>query len=343
MKDFVLSSICFLLLCNSGAAQCSITAIVPNNVSCKGKCDGSAFISTTTGTAPYSFSWSTGSTAQTIQNLCPNSYTVSIIDNVGCSASTTVTITEPLSSLSVKATATPVNCNSTCNGSLTATASGGVPSYSFSFIPTGNSSSWPYPNPVTINALCANCYTVYVTDANGCSTYTSCIMITEPPPLVVTTTTTPAINGQPNGSTSASVIGGTMPYKYDWWPNGASGQTVNGLPCGTYTVYITDAYGCSASSVATVACITGINEADNDGVNFSMYPNPATSNIIIETAINKRNTVQLTNLLGEIIYSIQASANKINIDVGILPKGIYVVQIRDALNNISGRQRLVIR
>lgn len=49
--------------------------------------DGTATIQVTGGTQPYSYSWSNGSTSKTATNLAPGSYTVTIIDAKGCSAS----------------------------------------------------------------------------------------------------------------------------------------------------------------------------------------------------------------------------------------------------------------
>lgn len=328
-----------ILFIQNTNAQCSIDNIISNDVSCKGECNGFAHVFAITGTGPYSYSWSTGSTAQAVQNLCPNNYTVSITDNTGCSASTSVTITEPISNLTVKTTATPANCNGSCNGSLTATASGGTSNYIFSFQPNGYSST---SNPITINGLCAGCYTVYVTDANGCSAYTSCIVISEPPALVVTTSTTPSTAGNSDGSANANVIGGTPGYFYSWNPPVANTQTITGLTCGIYVVTVTDANYCSVSATAVVNCVTGISELNAD-ISFNLYPNPAKDNITIETITNKPYIMQIINLLGETVYNTEQAANKINIAVGILPKGIYIVQVRDVQYNISGRQRLVIR
>src|SRR5262245_10813077 len=50
---------------------------------------------TPTGTPPFSFSWSTGDTSQTI-NVCPvaaTNYWVTITDSTGCSATDTVSVT----------------------------------------------------------------------------------------------------------------------------------------------------------------------------------------------------------------------------------------------------------
>jgi hypothetical protein len=107
-------------------------------------------VSATGGTAPYtgigSFSLSSG----------PQTFTV--IDAFGCTASTTVNITEP--------TAVSVTTSSTdemmgMDGTATVTVSGGTPSYTYYWMPGGQTTA-------SISGLAAGTYTVMVLDANGC-------------------------------------------------------------------------------------------------------------------------------------------------------------------------------
>lgn len=52
---------------------------------CSGYCNGAISYSVSGGTAPYSYQWSNGSTAQLQSALCAGAYTVKIIDAMGCS------------------------------------------------------------------------------------------------------------------------------------------------------------------------------------------------------------------------------------------------------------------
>jgi PKD repeat protein len=65
------------------------------NASCPGTTDGSAVVAVQGGIAPYSFLWSNGQTDSIATMLQAGTYTVTVTDNAGTQASTTLTITAP--------------------------------------------------------------------------------------------------------------------------------------------------------------------------------------------------------------------------------------------------------
>lgn len=321
-------------------AQCNVS-LKGTDVSCKGLCDGSAQVNTLSGTSPYTYSWSTGGTyANTYgisSGLCAGTYTITVTDAVACSSTNTITITEPTLLTVTTSIVQDISCFGSCNGVIVATLSGGSagwPGYRYTW-----SSGISGP---TASNLCAYEYTVTVIDANSCYAYTTQPYLTKPTQIVVTTSTTSATNGNADGSATVNATGGTPGYSYAW-SNGANSQTAVNLVCGPYTVTISDANGCTVTSAAVVNCISGINESNRDA-SFSIYPNPATNNITIEATTNTSYTIQLINLLGEMVYNTpETIVNKTTIDVGVLPKGIYFVEIQNKDNNTQGRQKLVIR
>lgn len=128
-----------------------------NNL-CAGENNGSIDLTVAGGTPPYMYSWSNGSTSEDISNLVAGVYTITVIDASGCTASTTVNITEP--------TAVSVTTSSTdemmgMDGTATVTVSGGTPSYMYYWMPGGQTTS-------SISGLASGTYTVMVMDANGC-------------------------------------------------------------------------------------------------------------------------------------------------------------------------------
>ena len=77
--------------------------------------------------------------------------------------------------------------------------------------------------------------------------------------LVTVTSVAVTTNSICNGSTStitATATGGRPTYTYAW-SNGATTATIGNMANGTYTVTVTDANGCTATSSVTTNCSTG--------------------------------------------------------------------------------------
>ena len=66
-------------------------------------------------------------------------------------------------------------------------------------------------------------------------------------------------NGDSNGTATINPTGGSSPYTYLWNPSSQTNITATGLSAGTYTVTITDAGGCTASTSIIVTQPNAIN------------------------------------------------------------------------------------
>ena len=75
----------------------------------------------------------------------------------------------------------------------------------------------------------------------------------------------------------------------------------------------------------SISQMLGIKEINNAST-VTVYPNPATDNITIETP--QTAVIEITNIQGQLIKTFNATANKTNIDVSALPGGVYVVEVR---------------
>ncbi|MBI2269236.1 MAG: hypothetical protein HYU69_02645 [Bacteroidetes bacterium] len=144
-----------------------------------------------------------------------------------------------LDPLDVTATATPTgNCTNGNIGTATASISGGMSSYSYYWIPGGQTTP-------SISGLAAGTYSVIVTDVN-CNKDTAVVTVTSTGALTTSVTKTNLLcYGANNGSATISVLSGTSPYTYSW-SNGSTTSTATGLGAGTYTATITDAGSCTS-------------------------------------------------------------------------------------------------
>ncbi|MEZ4722237.1 MAG: HYR domain-containing protein [Flavobacteriales bacterium] len=221
-----------------------ITATSDSNVSCNGQSDGGATASVSTGTAPYTYSWSNSATTASITGIVAGTYSVTVTDANGCTDSTSVTITEPAILVATSVADSNASCNGYSDGGATASATGGTPSYTYSWSNSATTAS--------ITGMVAGTYSVTITDQNGCTDSAS-VTITEPAALAASSVVDSNIscNGGSDGGASASATGGTPAYTYSW-SNGATTASVTGIAAGTYSVTITDANGCTDSASITL-------------------------------------------------------------------------------------------
>ena len=240
------------------ASRITLAASVSSNyngrqVSCFGASDASATAIATNGQAPYSFQWDAAANAQTTNiatGLAAGTYSVVATDANGCSATSTVTVTQPAQLAATLVSTTNVQCAGTPTGRVTLQASGGTPNYTFEV-------AGIISNNGVINGLTDGNYVVTVTDRNGCQT-TVPVVILGPAPLQITAiNVTSNYNGADischnacDGAATVVAAGGTGVYNF-LWDNGQTTFTASGL-CANHTVTVTDALGCTVAANVTL-------------------------------------------------------------------------------------------
>ncbi|MFM2387317.1 MAG: hypothetical protein RL660_2074, partial [Bacteroidota bacterium] len=231
-------------------APLTATMGAPTHVLCFSQSTGAATVTAAGGTSPYTYAWSNGQTSATLTAVAANGYTVTITDSKGCTSTSTVTITQPPTAVSITGTTTTVpTCVPGNDGTITITASGGVGPYTYS--KTGAVGS--YNASATLPGYAVGTYTVYVKDANGCTATTTATIVNAAIPSVsISINNNVSCFGGADGSLSAVGSGGTLPYTYSWSPGGATTATVTGLSANTYTVTLTDANNCSVIGFAPI-------------------------------------------------------------------------------------------
>lgn len=285
----------FTLFTINSFADCPGMTVTPImfNPSCAGNCDGYGYVSVSGGSGNYNYffldnSMNTITTVvnDSVYNLCAGNYYAVIHDITnGCFDTTLFVMVEP-QPLVVTAMATNVSCFGFSDGTATAIASGGTPPYAY---------SWNIgATTQTITNLSAGAYFVQVVDANGCFGIFT-VVVNEPPAITAFTTGSPATCGLCDGTISSNIVGGTPPYTIVWDdPLASTTQLVSNLCPGIYTGTITDANGCLASTVYSVASATLIT------VNATSNPSACTACtgfvLISESGGTAPYTYDLTNM-----------------------------------------------
>jgi len=211
--------------------------------------DGTATSSAFGGTAPYSFLWSNGETTQSIINLAPGLYTVTVTDNSDCTAQQSVIVGAfGCPEITFDVFILDAGCFGICSGAIDLEINGGTPAYTYIWS-NGLSTE-------DASGLCAGDYSVTIIDANGCAANDGPYIIEEPDSLIVnagsTDETGPDVN---DGTAWAAPTGGSPPYTYAW-SNGSVDSLITGLEPGEYSVVITDANICTANETVTVDSFT---------------------------------------------------------------------------------------
>ncbi len=238
---------------------------------------GTATLTVSGGTTPYSVNWHTTPphTGLTATGLAPGNYAFDVVDASGC-VRTGVVAVPPVSVITATFSSASALCSAP-TGSLNVTPAGGVAPYSYLWS-TGSTSS-------SISSVPAGYYSVRITDANSCS-INKIGNVARNSPLGIGLSSVPASCILTNdGSVTATAYGGTLPYTYGW-STGAATSTISSLLTGLYYVYVTDAVGCTAFvgthlgyNPAVTSCYCTISGTVYDDANNNCIQDPGEAGI----------------------------------------------------------------
>ena len=287
--------------------------------SCNLGCDGTATVNGLGGTGAYNYVWddSLAQTTATATGLCAGTYNAYIVDGLDTSSTVSFTIGEPSAILMVL---TPTNFPNNDSGIVTSIINGGTTPYGFAW------NSIPPQTTAGAIDLVPGWYTLTVTDANGCIAIDSAEIIVYP--AVDSITSTVETSAICDGTASVTVSGGVPPYTYLW--NDSTAQTTataTGL-CGdsAYTVTITDNAGSTLSSTVTIDAYVGVATYAGN-VTVSVYPNPVTDKLTIETDMVDDATFIVYNIIGEQVINAPITSGRNAVVTDGLANGMYVFQL----------------
>ena len=224
----------------------TLTNTIRNSGCTYGTCVGRIQVSATNGTSPYTYNWSANANTGNVNvatSLCPDNYTVEIRDVNGCTSG--INQFGIISAYdSVRFTTALVNtaCDGgNCLGSITAnTPTEGTAPFTYTWSANTNT---PLNDP-NANNLCANNYSLRITDANNClssiKNYTIVNLYTL---SAVANSVDVLCNSACDGKINLTMSNGLSPYVYNW-SNSNNTANLNSLCPNQYNVEVTDYNNC---------------------------------------------------------------------------------------------------
>ncbi len=197
---------------------------------------GQASVTVTGGTPGYTYLWNTTDTIDSISNVLPGNYMITVTDSHLCQDSLQVIVggTGAAGSMSV-VNQTNVDCNGNSTGAVTVQMNSGTPPYNYNWS-TGDTLE-------TLDSLQAGTYYVTISDNYGCEAKDT-IIITEPTAISsIPASANVLCFGGNTGQINLLTTGGTPPYTYNW-SNGSTDSTAINLFAGTYSVTVIDNNQC---------------------------------------------------------------------------------------------------
>ena len=223
------------------------------NPSCSNTSNGSISTTVTGGTGNKTYLWTPGNAVtSSLSNLLPGTYSVTVTDSRGCTATASSTLSAP-AAISLNYTVSNMLCSTGNTGSINGSASGGSGTYTYLWTP-GNA------NTASLTNLSGGTYSLSVTDGAGCSK-TQSYTVSTPSPIVITGTVTPPNCPGGNGSISVSASGGTGNKTFAWNTGANTASVVVGA--GSYSVTATDANGCTSTQTFNVTAPSSLTVTAN--------------------------------------------------------------------------------
>lgn len=222
-------------------APLSVTLETASDTTCHEGADGSADISVSGGTVPYTYYWSNSATTQDITGLAAGTYSVTVADGNSCTGSLAddVAVGQPDAVSVVLDGTTQPTCYGDSDGAADISVSGGTGPYTYLWSNGGTTQD--------ATGLIAGTYSVTVTDNVGCTGELTDIVVAQPAAILVTdVSTNVSCFGGSDGSIDITVTNGTYPYSY-LWSSGGTTQDLTDVAADTFSVTVTDTIGCTGA------------------------------------------------------------------------------------------------
>ena len=344
------------------------------NVNCYGDDTGAFEVEADGGSGVYTFSLNGGTyaAADLFTDLVAGSYSVTVQDAEGCTASLAnpVEITHSPDLTIIDYDVTDASCNLGNDGEITITAKGGDGNYVYSL--TDGTDTWAAQASATFGGLNPGSYNATVTDGNSCvATYNG--IEVDDPDVALTLTHNVDQNvlcrGGSSGEFTVTASGGSGGYEFSidggatWDDDGTNSYSWDGQFAGTYTVDVRDAKGCTTDESVTITqpatsfTLSGVVDnhvschgdsdasitVDGEGgtslsaVNYVLYKEISGSWIIQDSESNNTGDAETFTGLDEGEYKVEAwDSNGCTDDVSLtITEPSTAINITSTISNVT--------
>lgn len=308
----------------------TVSGLLVSDVNCNSESNGEVQFTVANFTGTYSYVFNgepivSGQNLTTItkNNLTAGTYPITITDETtGCEATASVTVSEPTPLDLTETTNINANCNFGAQVSVTAT--GGIPPYSYSFVPSG-SGAVTYTNSAStvLDPNVSTSWDVWVQDSNGCIISSPLLVSIATDPLP--TVTVEPYSQCPSGTgeyTFTLTPTGVGPFEYNIGSGYQSSPTFTVNIPGTYDVTVRDKNGCTT----TVNGLVSILPALQLEATITTLPSCADGDGTL--------TLTATGGSGNYEYSLDGTAQSVA-DFTNITAGSHTATVRDVTTNCT--------
>lgn len=275
-------------------------------------CNGRIKASIRGGSSSVQYLWNTGSSADSIINLCPGIYTLTAIDGSDTLIKSYALSDNTGPDLTIESN--DISCAGLTDGSID--VSGG-----FNY-------SWSDASGVSNRSnLEQGLYYLTATDSLGVCTTTAIASITEPAPLTAAFEfILPSTEGGSDGQLTAIPVGGIYPYSFNWQTGDTTASILNQTE-GIYAITVSDVNGCEFQDSARLGFPLITEPIKSENLNVRIWPNPVSDNLSIESD-HEIQCVRLIDVQGRtVLYHEPDNLKQVNLNMRNVESGVYIVSI----------------
>jgi subtilisin family serine protease len=275
-------------------------------------CNGRIKASILGGSSSVQYLWNTGSSADSIINLCPGIYTLTAIDGSDTLIKSYALSDNTGPDLTIESN--DISCAGLTDGSID--VSGG-----FNY-------SWSDASSVSNRSnLEQGLYYLTATDSLGVCTTTAIASIAEPEPLTAEFEfILPSNQGGSDGQLTATPVGGIYPYSFNWQTGDTTASILNQTE-GIYAITVSDANGCEFQDSARLGYPLTTEPIISENLNVRIWPNPVSDNLFIESDQDIQ-CIKLIDVQGRtVLYHEPNNLKLVDLNMRNVESGVYIVSI----------------